>query len=64
LKPFSIVKRFQTSKNTLLVTWGVAPYPIRFLKKAEQKLLCAAIAAGEIGEMSPPKSVSFLEMKV
>jgi hypothetical protein len=22
------------------VTWGVAPYPIRFLKKAEQKLLC------------------------
>jgi hypothetical protein len=29
LKPFSIAKRFQTSKNALGVAWGFAPYPTR-----------------------------------
>jgi hypothetical protein len=39
LKTFFYRKKvFKLSKNALEVTWGVAPYPIRFLKKAEQKL--------------------------
>jgi hypothetical protein len=37
------VRSFQTSKNALGRSMGtLSPYPIRFLKKAEQKLLCAA----------------------
>jgi hypothetical protein len=42
LEPFSITKRFQTSKKALggrLKPWGVAPNPTLLLKKEGRKLL-------------------------
>jgi hypothetical protein len=51
MKPFFLsqkkVSYFQ--KNALKETWGVAPYPTRFLKKARQKLLWAASPQGVWG---------------
>jgi hypothetical protein len=41
LEPFSIAKRFQTSKKALLSDlkpWGVAPNPTLLLKKEGRKL--------------------------
>jgi hypothetical protein len=65
LKTFFYRKKvFKLSKNALGTAWGVAPYPTLLLKKERRKLFYRLRRAlVEVRRLSPPKSVSFSEVK-
>jgi hypothetical protein len=61
LKPFSIAKRFQTSKNALWSNMGRCPIPHPLFEKSGAKTFMSASPGISFSmAISFPKSVSFL----